>query len=195
MLLSIIGYAILLLFIYAFVFYEITQKEAGELASYYRYMGSLLLAFFFFFSILVYNSKNRHAYYALVLLVFFVLVLPRSFFSNLTSSKPIASVENRLRIGNQFDAFIENENVKSIAFMTYNNIEDITQYHLKYELLPVQTNSEPITFVALTTSKTIPEIKKKLDNYDMIIIKEEKSQEIQQFFMDNGILKRIFILQ
>jgi uncharacterized membrane protein YqjE/uncharacterized integral membrane protein len=195
MLLSIIGYAILLLFIYAFVFYEITQKEAGELASYYRYMGSLLLAFFFFFSILVYNSKNRHAYYALVLLVFFVLVLPRSFFSNLTSSKPIASVENRLRIGNQFDAFIENENVKSIAFMTYNNIEDITQYHLKYELLPVQTNSEPITFVALTTSKTIPEIKKKLDNYDMIIIKEEKSQEIQQFFMDNGILKPIFILQ
>jgi hypothetical protein len=196
MLLAIIGYAILLFFIYAFVFYEITQKEAGELASYYRYMGSLLLAFFFFFSMLVYNSKNRHAYYAIILLTIFVLVVPRSFFSNLTSSTLIPSVENRLQIRNQFDTFIQNENAQKIAFMTYDNIEDITQYHLKYELLPVQTNSEPITFKALTTSKTISEIKQELETYDMIIIKnEEKSLEIQQFFMDHGIVKPVFVLK
>lgn len=195
MLLAIVGYAILLLFIYAFVFYEITQKEAGELASYYRYMGSLLLAFFFFFSILIYSSKRRYTYYIITILFFFMLVLPRSFFSNLVNSKPIESVENRLHIGKQFNSFIENEKVKKIAFMTYDNIEDITLYHLKYELLPVQTNSEPLTFKAFTTSNTIPEIKEKLTEYDMILIKEAHSEEIQQYFVTHTIVKPIFILR
>lgn len=195
MFLAIVGYAILLLFIYAFVFYEITQKEAGELASYYRYMGSLLLAFFFFLSILIYQSNKKYTYYSIAIFVFFMLVLPRSFFSNLTSSAPNASVENRLRIGTQFDSFIQNENVQNIAFMTYDNIEDITQYHLKYELLPIQTNSEPMTFKSLTTSNTIDAIKEKLNPYDMIIIKEKHSEEIQQYFIDNAIVKPIFIIQ
>ncbi|WP_162014337.1 hypothetical protein U8527_12770 [Kordia algicida OT-1] len=195
MLLAIVGYAILLLFIYAFVFYEITQKEAGELASYYRYMGSLLLAFFFFFSILVYSSKRKYTYYIFTILLLFMLVLPRSFFSNLVNSKPIESVENRLHMGEQFNTFIQNEKVEKIAFMTYDNIEDITLYHLKYELLPVQTNSEPLTFKALTTSYTIPEIKEKLATYDMIVIKEMHSEEIQQFFMKHSIVKPIFILK
>lgn len=79
--------------------------------------------------------------------------------------------------------------------MSYDNIEDITQYHLKYELLPIQTNSTPFTFKALTTSKTIEEIQKELKKYDIVIIKKEKSEEIQQFFVDNGIKKPIFVLE
>ncbi|WP_420573604.1 hypothetical protein [Kordia sp.] len=195
MLFAIIGYAILLLFIYAFVFYEITQKEAGELASYYRYMGSLLLAFFFFFSILAYNTKKRHTYYLITILCFFMLVLPRSFFSNLLNSTPNESVENRLKVGKQFGDFIQNEKIKKIAFVTYDNIEDITLYHLKYELLPIQTNSEPITFKALTASKTVQGIKENLAEYDMIVIKEKYSTEIQEYFVTNEIAKPIFVLE
>ncbi|MEM6718788.1 MAG: hypothetical protein AAF611_05725 [Bacteroidota bacterium] len=195
MFLAIVGYAILLLFIFAFVFYEITQKEAGELASYYRYMGSLLLAFFFFLSILIYNSKRRYTYYSIAILVFFMLVVPRSFFSNLVNSTSNPTVISRLNIVQQFDTFIQNERVQNIAFLSYDNIEDITQYHLKYELLPIQVNNEPITFKALTTSKTVAAIQKELESFDMIIIKEEKSQEIQQYFIDNGIVKPIFVLK
>jgi len=195
MILAIVGYAVLLLFIYAFVFYEITQKEASELASYYRYMGSLLLAFFFFFSILIYNTNKKYTYYIIAILFLFMLVVPRSFFSNLMNSTPNTYVESRLRIRTQFETFIQNENVEKVAYMTYDNIEDITQYHLKYELLPIQTNSEPITFTKLTATKTIAAVEQELAKYDMIIIKEEKSNEIQQYFASNGIVKPIFIIR
>lgn len=194
-LLAIIGYAILLLFIYAFVFYEITRKEAGELASYYRYMGSLLLAFFFFLSILIYNSKRKHTYYILTVLLLFLLVLPRSFFPNLINSTPKTTVENRLNIQKQFASIITQKNILKAAFISYDNIEDITQYHLKYELLPIEVNNEPITFTALTTNKTISEIKEKLATYDIIILKQEESAEIQQFFVENGFEKSIYILE
>jgi hypothetical protein len=195
MLLAIIGYAILLFFIYAFVFYEITQKEAGELASYYRYMGSLLLAFFFFLSILIYNSKRKYTYYILTVLLLFLLVLPRSFFSNLIHSTPKTTVENRLNIQKQFASIITQKNIQKAAFINYDNIEDITQYHLKYELLPIEVNNEPITFTALTTNNTIAEIKEKLATYDIIILKQEEGAEIQQFFVENGFEKSIYILE
>ncbi|MBC8755157.1 hypothetical protein H2O64_10770 [Kordia sp. YSTF-M3] len=194
MLFAIIGYAILLLFIYAFVFYEITQKEAGELASYYRYMGSLLLAFFFFLSILTHNSKRRYTYYAIAVLVFFMMVLPRSFFSNLVQSTPSESVKSRISIGKQIAPFISKEKIQNIAYITYDNIEDISLYHLKYEALPVQTNSEPFTFKQLTTLHTIDELKSKLATYDAIVIKKINAEEIQNYLTTHGFTQKIYVL-
>ena len=134
--------------------------------------------------------------YSIVVLLLFLCVLPRSFFSNLINSTPKTTVENRLRIKTQFASLTQQKDIQKAAFISYDNIEDITQYHLKYELLPIEVNNEPITFTGLTSTKTISEIKEQLETYDLIIIKQEHKDVMEDFsirikssFLDNSLAR------
>lgn len=194
--LSIVGYSILLVLIYTFIFYDISSYEAFQLASYYRYIGCLLLAFFISLTILIYSHQKKYTIYSIITLISLVFLVPRSFASQLnTTASSTENYKQRTQLKTLVDAITtENPNVKGIAFLNDDVLEDMNVYRFKYEALPIPTNGEISNLKPYLEKHSIEDLKKELNNYDVFVIgNESEAEKMKDFFTKHQFKQKIYI--